>query len=196
VKKLVPADAVLVPDNAERVFQGVIYDVYHWTQELFDGSEATFEMLKRPDTVSVICVVDDKILLLDDEQPHTGLRQSFPGGRVDDTDESILAAAQREVLEETGYAFSNWRILKVWQPHLKTEWFVYLLLANGVRDQQEPKHDAGEKITVREIGFDDVKELVLNKSRFLADSRAVFEPLHNLEQLLAVPAFSGKEVDR
>src|SRR5438105_1998877 len=68
VKKVIPSDAVLLPDNAQRVFKGMIFDVYQWPQKLYDGSEHTFEMLKRTDTVSAICLVNDKILMLDDEQ--------------------------------------------------------------------------------------------------------------------------------
>ncbi|HEX5744244.1 MAG TPA: hypothetical protein VFX84_02225, partial [Candidatus Saccharimonadales bacterium] len=78
MKKVIPQDSVLVPDGAELAFKGMIFDVYQWPQKLFDGSEHRFEMLKRPDTANVICVVDDKILVLDDEQPHLGKRQSFP----------------------------------------------------------------------------------------------------------------------
>src|ERR1700753_2364169 len=103
MKKLIPSDAVLVPDVAELKFHGMIFDTYQWPQKLFDGSEHVFEMLKRTDTVSVMAVVDNKILFIDDEQPHLGSRRSFPGGRIDDTDESQLAAAQREMHEETGY---------------------------------------------------------------------------------------------
>jgi len=196
MKKLVPADAVLLPDNAARVFKGEIFDVYQWPQPLFDGSQATFEMLKRPDTVSVICVTGDTVLVLDDEQPHGGSRVSFPGGRVDETDSSIEAAAQREVLEETGYSFQNWRLIKAWQPHTKMEWFIYILLAWDVADRQVPHHDAGEKITVHEVSFDELKNLVINKSGYLGESTDIFEPLHSLSELLELPAFSGQTVDR
>ena len=43
MKKLIPPDAVLVPDGATRVFQGEIFGVYQWPQQLFDGSTDTFE---------------------------------------------------------------------------------------------------------------------------------------------------------
>lgn len=196
MKKLVPVDAIFVPDGAERVFKGMIYDVYQWPQPLYNGTEATFEMLKRPDTVSVICVVNDHILILDDEQPHTGSRQSFPGGRVDENDVSIEAAARREVAEETGYRFKQWRLVKVWQPHTKTEWFIYVWLAWEVEDTQPVTHDAGEKITVRQVSFEELKQLVINKSGYLGDSTSLFESLDSLDQLLALPAFQGQEVDR
>ena len=105
MQKIVPDDSVLIPPEASRVFEGQIFDTYQWSQTMFDGSSHTFEMLKRPDTVTVMCVVDEKVLVIDEEQPHVGTRRSFPGGRVDDTDASVEAAAKREVLEETGYSF-------------------------------------------------------------------------------------------
>ncbi len=196
MKKVIPADAVLIPDQAQRVFQGMIFDTYQWPQALFDGSEHIFEMLKRPDTVTAICIVDDKILVIDDEQPHLGARQSFPGGRVDDTDESIQAAAQREVLEETGYSFNGWRLIKVWQPYRKMEWFVYVLLAWGVADKQQPKLDPGEKITVQALDFQAVKDLVMQKVGYLGESSTIFEPIQSLPQLLELAEFQGSEVDR
>lgn len=196
MKKLIPADAVLIPEQAQRVFQGMIFDTYQWPQQLFDGTEHTFEMLKRADTVTAICVVDDKILVIDDEQPHMGSRQSFPGGRVDDSDESIETAAAREVLEETGYSFSNWRLIKVWQPYRKMEWFVYVLLAWDVAGQQPPHLDPGEKITMEALDFSTVKSLVLGRTGYLGESSSIFEPAASLDELLALPEFQGSEVSR
>lgn len=201
MKKVIPKDSVLVPDGAELAFKGMIFDVYQWPQKLFDGSEHRFEMLKRPDTVNVICVVDGRVLVLDDEQPHLGKRQNFPGGRIDDPeDTSVEAAARREVLEETGYSFKNWRLIKVTQPYRKIEWFVYLMLAWDVTGEQASIPDPGEKITVRHMGFDELKALVLKKGRagesYLGESIDIFEPLNGLDDLLALPEFKGREVDR
>jgi ADP-ribose pyrophosphatase len=196
MKKVIPADAVLIPDQAERAFQGMIFDTYQWPQKLFDGSEHRFEMLKRPDTVSVICVVEDKLLVIDDEQPHLGSRQSFPGGRIDDTDATVEAAAQREILEETGYSFENWRLIKVSQPYRKMEWFVYLFVAWDVAEKREPVLDPGEKIDVSQLSFDDVKALVMQGKGYLGESVDIFEKAGSLDGLLNLPGFQGQEVDR
>ncbi len=196
MQKIIPADSVLVPDAADRVFEGKIFDVYQWPQEMFDGSSHTFEMLKRPDTVSVICVVDDKILVIDDEQPHHGSRKSFPGGRVDESDTSIKAAAQREVLEETGYSFKNWRLVRVSQPYRKMEWFVHVWLAWDVAGKQDSNLDAGEKITLHNLAFNELKELVINRTGYLGESISLFENTENLDQLLSLPKFMGHTVDR
>lgn len=196
MKKVIPEDSVLVPDEAKRVFEGKIFDTYQWQQELFDGSEHTFEMLKRTDTVSVICVVEDKILVIEDEQPHLGTRESFPGGRVDPEDLTIEAAAQREIVEETGYSFKNWRLIKVWQPYRKMEWFVHVWLAWDVADQIPPSVDPGEKITVEKLSIEDLKQKVMGRVGYLSESAPIFENIESIDQLLKLPEFSGQTVDR
>lgn len=196
MKKVIPEDSVLVPDLAERVFKGKIFDVYQWQQTMFDGSSHTFEMLKRTDTVNAICVVDGKILVIDDEQPHLGTRRSFPGGRVDKTDENTLVAIQREIQEETGYSFKNWRLVRVWQPYRKIEWFVHVFLAWDVTGQQEPKLDPGEKITPIQLDFEEVKQEVIKGVGYLGDNIPLFEAVGGLEELLELPEFQGQAVDR
>ncbi len=82
MKKVIRTNASLIPETAERVFEGQVFDVYQWPQKMFDGSTATFEMAKRCETVTVIGVAQNKILVINDEQPHKGLQINFPGGRV------------------------------------------------------------------------------------------------------------------
>ena len=192
MKKVVPKNTVLIPPQAERVFKGQIFDVYQWPQKMFNGSEATFEMLKRPDTVTVIPIVGDKIVTLDEEQPHTGLRLSFPGGRVDETDPDPLEAARREVKEETGYEFDNWKLVNVTQPHSKLEWFLFFYLAWDGKKTAEPHLDVGEKINLKELTFDEAKNFVVTKSGYLGESMDVFEKANKLEYLIYLQSYSGQ----
>jgi len=196
MKKIVPADAILIPDSAECVYQGRIFGVYQWQQELYDGTQATFEMLKRPDTTNVICVDGEKVIIINDEQPNRASLKTFPGGRVDPEDIDILSSAQREVREEIGYRFQNWRLLQVAQPVRKIEWFTYLWLAWDVTDQQEPHHDAGEKISLEVVSFDQLKQLVTSRTGYLGEVLPLFESLESLADLQAFPEYQGQEVDR
>ena len=162
-----------IPPQAKRVFKGVIFDVYQWEQKMFDGSTETFEMLKRPDTVQVIPVVGNKILIAEEQQPGDQWRGAgLFGGRVDEG-EDALTAAKRELLEETGFASDDWEQYKVYEPHHKFEWRVYYFVARGCRKIGEPKPDPGEKIEIKEVGFDEFMALAsssaLHAGEFTSD---------------------------
>ena len=192
MKKIIPKNSTLIPGQANLVFKGQIYDTYQWPQKLYDGSEATFEMLRRPDTVETIGIVDNKVIVVSDKQPNRGVKLSFPEGRVDKTDNDTLSAAKREVNEETGYEFKHWRLVKVWQPHTKIEWFVYLYLAWDGKKTTEPHVDAGEIIEVELVTFEKLKQLVFDKARHLGYAQSVFNDVLSIEELLNLPEFEGK----
>lgn len=159
-KRKLPDNPILIPEKARNVFRGYLFDVYQWDQEMFDGSTETFEMLKRPDTVIVLGVVDNgKIIVNDEEQPGGVVRKNhLPAGRIDASDPTTLYAAQREMKEETGYEFKDWALVDIFQPEAKIEWFIYFYIARCVVAKSEPTLDAGERITVKEADYDLVKE--------------------------------------
>lgn len=150
-ERVLPRDARLIPPKADCVFRGEIYEVHQWPQKMPDGSVKTFEMLRRPDTVMVIALDQaGDVLVIDEKQPGGVVRKNhLPVGRVDSSDESVLVAAQRELREETGCTFANWRLLDVVQMEKKIEWFTYLFLATGALHRAAQHLDAGENITVR-----------------------------------------------
>lgn len=145
-----------IPDHAQKVFQGVIFDVYQWEQEMFDGSTATFEKIKRADTVVVYGVLDDgRILLTEQEQPGKPPFMGAAGGRLDPGEEP-LAAAKRELLEETGYEASEWILWNAQQPASKTDWAVYTFIAKGLKKADDLRLDAGERIVMKPVSFDEL----------------------------------------
>jgi len=96
----------------------------------------------------VILAVDDsgpepRILL---ERQYRHAAQSFlwelPAGRIDDG-ESELAAAKRELLEETGYSASEWRrILKYYaSPGFMAETMAIYMARNLKRGKAQPEPD-------------------------------------------------------
>jgi len=159
MNKFIPPDAELVPDDAKRVFKGEIYDVYQWPQQMYDGTMATFEMVKRTDSVVIIAVVDNELVLLTESQPHKSEYQTLPCGRVE-PDEHPDIAAKRELLEETGMEFVNWKLVGVAQVAPKTEQFVYTYVATDLVSQSEQNLDNGEKISVGRISFEQYLELI------------------------------------
>jgi 8-oxo-dGTP pyrophosphatase MutT (NUDIX family) len=151
-----------LPKNAKKVFKGIIFDVYQWEVDGYDGSKKIFEKLKRPDTVVVIAVTEDgQIILSKQEQPGKKLFIGAVGGRVDEG-EDILEAAKRELLEETGYEAKEWVLFDAVQPVSKIEWAVYTFIAKGCKKVAKQNLDGAEKIELFYMDFEKFFESVLN----------------------------------
>lgn len=194
MRTVVPVNADLMPGKAKKVFEGVIFDVYQWPQEMFDGSIETFEMLKRPDTVEVIAIKDGKLVVVHEQQPGTKEFYDIPAGRHDVDSETELRAAQRELLEETGLSFKNWKLVAVSHPAHKIDWLVYTFVATDFEEQVTPKMDVGEKIQVEYLTLEEFKSLgVKQRLRYYSD---ILKQADSLESLMALPEFKGKEVER
>jgi ADP-ribose pyrophosphatase len=132
-----------IPEHAKKVFSGLIFDVYHWEQELFDGTTTTFEALKRKGTAVVLPILDNgNFLMCIQEQPGYSKRLDFLGGRQDN-DEDLLETAKRELLEESGYEAELYDLLlekNPWTP--KVEWPIHYYIAKGLTKVSEQKLDA------------------------------------------------------
>lgn len=189
MRRYIPADASLIPRQAERKFAGEIFDVYQWPQEMFDGSMATFEMLKRADTVIIIAVKDNKVVITRQRQPRKDWYYSFPGGRVDEADVNELAAAKRELREETGMMFRDWRLVNATQPFAKVDWLVYTFLATDFTEQGPQNLDGGELIEVMEVSFEELLEYCRRPdAKYLKVDLNNLGEIQSLQQLLELPA--------
>ena len=160
-----PESQQIMPSDAQCVFQGVIFDVFQWEEKGYDGKAMTFERLKRPDTAMIIAVTEDKkILIIEEEQPASrGVSVGIPCGRIEHG-EDALVGAQRELLEETGYAGNDWSLLSSFQPVHKIDWAVYTFVARGCTRVAEQHLDGGEKITTRLVDFDTFVDIILSAS--------------------------------
>jgi ADP-ribose pyrophosphatase len=68
----------------------------------------------------------------------------LPGGLIE-PDESPLAAAQRELAEETGYVADHWQLLGVfWDNPALEDMEVHVFLAEGVRPDGRQQRDEAE----------------------------------------------------
>lgn len=148
----------LIPPDAQKVFSGVIFDVYHWEQQLFDGSTETFERLVRPDYVSIIPVINGQVVLASEQQPAHAPFTGLVGGRVE-KDEESLAAAKRELREEAGLESDDWELFKVYHFDGKVVSDHHCFIAKNCR-RVEQKQDAGEQIVLRECSFEEFLDVV------------------------------------
>jgi 8-oxo-dGTP pyrophosphatase MutT (NUDIX family) len=95
----------------------------------------------------------------------------IPGGCVDDTDNSLEAAIARELLEETGYEFSQYEYLGKTSsnPSTNNNW-MHMYLATGGRYVKEQELDHNEEIEIYLFSLEEVKKL-------LADNQ-IFQSMH------------------
>ncbi|MCX6779715.1 MAG: NUDIX hydrolase [Candidatus Magasanikbacteria bacterium] len=143
-----------IPKQAKKVFTGEIFDIYQWPQKMFDGSTATFEMISRVDTVQIIATKGNKIIMGNEVQPGMKRGLSLLGGRCD-ADEPSLKAAKRELKEESGLASKNWKLIHRYHPLIKMDWEMFLYIARDCQIVSKPHLDAGEKIDLVEISFEE-----------------------------------------
>lgn len=148
-----------IPETARRVFKGKIFDVYQWDQSLYDGSVETFEKIKRADTVNVIPVTTDhKLVLSEQEQPGREPFVGALGGRIDDG-ETPEEAARRELLEEAGMRSDELVLWDAQQVLEKVDWAIYTFIAKDCQVVQEQSLDAGEKIKLIHVSFEEFLDL-------------------------------------
>ncbi len=152
-----------IPENAKKVFEGKLFDVYQWEQEMFDGSVETFEKLARPDKANILAFTEDgKIIIIDQQQPGKENFLDIPVGRVDEG-EDLEMAARRELLEETGYACDNIELWHSVQLINKIDWTIYFFVAKGCKKVAQQKLDAGEKIEVKLVELEEFLEMLFSQ---------------------------------
>ena len=90
------------------------FTVRHESLELPDGRRIPdYYVFEYPDWINVTAVTRDGRFVLIDQYRH-GLGETsyeIPAGVTEPSDASPLAAAQRELMEETGYGGGQWRLL-------------------------------------------------------------------------------------
>jgi len=172
-----------IPENANRVFKGKLFEVYQWEQKLFDGSKTIFEKAKRPDTVIIFPILPDgRVLLLEQEQPGRSLSFDTPGGRIEEG-EDVLVAAKREMLEETGYEAGEFILLDAQQPVNKVDWAVYTFIAKDLKKIGNINPDAGEKIKLFPVDFDRLLDMVTEENFYSPEPMIKFlEAKYDLEK--------------
>src|SRR3989338_9450986 len=119
-----------IPSNAKLAFKGVIFEVWQWEQEMFDGTTQIFERVWRFPTVEIIATVGDKILIEEQDQPDYKNSITLVSGRADQSDD-VLKEAKRELMEETGCESDEWSLLLKHTGETKVLREVYYFIARN-----------------------------------------------------------------
>jgi 8-oxo-dGTP pyrophosphatase MutT (NUDIX family) len=138
-----------------------------------------FHLLRGPDWAAVLALTDDAHAVLVRQYRHGADQTSLelPAGIID-AGEDGLAAAQRELLEETGYVADAWHPLAVFstEPSRHTT-RAHFFVATGARAVRDPQTEASEMLETQRVPL---RELGSN-----IDTGAIAHGLHVAALLLA-----------
>src|SRR5580658_7378370 len=116
-----------------------------------------------PSWVTAVAVTREGKLILERQYRHALNQTNYeiPGGCVDETDTSLTAAMERELLEETGYSFEKFEYLGKTSanPSTNNNW-MHIFLATGGTLVQEQQLDHNEDIEVHLFSIEEVKTLL------------------------------------
>lgn len=109
---------------------------------------APYYVLSYPDWVHVAALTEDDELVLVEQYRH-GAGAScleLPGGMMDAADPDPVAAARRELMEETGFAAGQWQLVSSLYPNpaMQTN-RLHVVLATGCHRVAEPRLEDGEE---------------------------------------------------
>lgn len=139
--------------SSQALFKGHFLHAYRDEVALPDGNTAHREYLVHPGAVMVVPLLTDPegamrlVLERQFRYPVSRVMVEFPAGKLD-PGESVLACAQRELQEETGYRAREWARAGVMHPVISysTE-FIEVWFARGLV-AGERSLDAGEFLDV------------------------------------------------
>lgn len=116
-----------------------------------------------PTWVTAVAMTEDGKIILERQYRYALDITSYeiPGGCVDDADSSLETAIARELLEETGYRFTQFEYLgkSSANPSTNNNW-MHMFLATGGRYEREQQLDHNEEIEVYLFSVDEVKKLL------------------------------------
>jgi len=120
-------------------------------------------LTETPDVVMMFAITESGEAIFVEQYKHGmgGLSLDLSAGYMDDDDSSPLAAAQRELEEETGYVSDHWTYMSslVINPN-RSNAKIHYYLARGCRSCGTQHLDPTEDLRVHLISMADVRELV------------------------------------
>jgi ADP-ribose pyrophosphatase len=143
-------------------FKGPVFHVTTDHVQEPGGVRARRDVIRHSGSVVVLAVDDRGRILLERQYRHAAqsMMWELPAGRIDEG-ESVLAAAKRELLEETGYTAQTWKKILYFyvSPGFLDETMSIYLARRLKAGKAQPETD--EKIAVHFFALSAARRMVL-----------------------------------
>lgn len=149
--------------SSEPLYDGKILHLYRDQVQLPNGRQAVREIIRHVGAVCVVPLLDDGRVIMERQYryPINQVITEIPAGKLDSPDEDPLAAAKRELREETGYEASGWLMLGQFVPAAAyCDEMISMYLARGLTAGTQ-KLDEDEFLNVTAIPLDQLIEQVM-----------------------------------
>lgn len=150
--------------SSEYLYKDTWFTIRKDTCETQDGKIISpYYVYEFPTWVTAVALTEDGKIILERQYRHAlgETIYEIPGGCVDNTDPSLQAAIERELLEETGYRFEHFEYLGKTSanPSTNNNW-MHIYLATGGKLVQEQELDHNEDIEVYLYTIEELKQLL------------------------------------
>ncbi|SFI57277.1 ADP-ribose pyrophosphatase [Paenibacillus sp. UNC496MF] len=157
--------------KTEPIFQGKIISLQVDTIQLPNGGTATREIVRHPGAAAVLALIGDKMLVVEQyRKPMEKFQIEIPAGKLD-AGEDPMAAAARELEEETGYKAGKLRPLSAFytSPGFADEKLYVYLAEDLVKGESAPDED--EFLAVEAITFEQAQQYI--REERISDAKTV-----------------------
>ena len=148
---------------SEEIFDGHVVHLYKDTVRLPNGNSAPRETVRHVGAVAVVPMTDDGKVIVERQfrYPLDAVITEIPAGKLDSKAEDRLAAAKRELAEETGYTADEWISLGDYYPAAAyTDEVITMYLAKGLH-KGERNLDEDEFLNVAEVPLEELVQDIM-----------------------------------
>ena len=149
--------------DSQEIFDGQVVHLFKDNITLPNGKPATREVIRHVGAVAIVPMTDDGKVIVERQfrYPLNQVITEIPAGKLDSKAEDRLAAAKRELEEETGLLAEEWIELGEYYPAAAyCDEVIMMYLAKGL--YQGTRHlDEDEFLNIMEVSLDELVDEIM-----------------------------------